>query len=464
MTTAQESRRAQGWRWVVLVILLLIGAVGTGAYLFRTELRDEWALREFRRAAAEDDPTLPQYREHLQERLLAGEERLDRAARLADDPDPKVRVAVVEVLLANHPRAQKRNAGENVAVRFGSWRSAVLTAVEQLLKDDDETVRKKTLRAVCELAAADTFGTRLAAVVRTGPPAERLIVAEHLAHWNGPLLYQVVEDVSQPAEVRIAAIRSPDVYGDGALDPWRSEWRAALESALASDSAELRRTAIVGLWYAQGAAGVWIRVIEDEKQKDLHRLALQTWTEGLGTGSAQHWSDTHELWYRSAPNAVRCGTTTHVLCEGAKLQIQLLEQNPTVSDAAWERDRQAFVAQFARLGNVLSVLSAVRWYCEIIEQPPDLTVWLPYETPTGAPPKRAIKAVMFQQVKPVWQWCLSRKDGYPTRFLTPNAIIRCYGSRDASAPIPVRPLGAAMEQLLVGSADFDRLYAQYPDK
>ena len=51
----------------------------------------------------------------------------------------------------------------------------------------------------------------------------------------------------------------------------------------------------------------------------------------------------------------------------------------------------------------LSALSAVRWYCETVENPPELAVWLPFETPNGPPVKRNMKAFLFQQAKPIWE-------------------------------------------------------------
>ena len=67
----------------------------------------------------------------------------------------------------------------------------------------------------------------------------------------------------------------------------------------------------------------------------------------------------------------------------AKIQMQQLESSQVIGEMPALRDRQgptgrAYEAQLARLGNVLSVLSAVRWYCETIEKPPELNVWLPY--------------------------------------------------------------------------------------
>jgi hypothetical protein len=472
MTTAQAPPRTKRrGRWVALALLLLVVLLGASAYLLREQLRDELALRQYRRAVASDDPAREQHREQLLDRMFRKEDNFDLAARLADDTDPKVRAVAVELLLAHQPRAKKQGASEGVqaGARSGAWQKAVHDALLRLIKDPDDAVRLQALRGVSELDWAESFGGQLTEAVKTGSPAERLAIAEHLAHWNGPLLYQVVGDANQPAEVRAAALRGIETYGNRALAPWGDAFRKALESALKSENLELRRSAITALRHAKLSAAAWFDVLCDDKQQELHALALRTWIDVLGTATGAHWSDTHEVWFHTPTDARQCGIVTYVLCEGARLHMKQLDGTPEIGDMAAMRDRlgptgPAFDLQLRKLGNILSVLSATRWYCETVEKPPELVVWLPHETATGAPPKRNMKAVVFQQAKPIWEWCLSNKDGYQTRFLAANSLVRCYVRTPPPFPIPVRPLGAVMDEVLVGPAEFDRFRARYDKK
>jgi HEAT repeat protein len=475
MTEDHPPRPGARLGWIVFVLLVLAGLAGAVAYVFRQPLGDEWALQKFRRAAAADDPDLVRHREMLTRRL-GQEERLDRAADLAVDPDPKVRAAAIDVLMAGQPRAQKREAvaGVQFTSRATAWRTAVVEAVRKLLKDNDDTVRLKAIRAVAESACADEFGGQLNDAIHLGSPAEREAVAATLAHWNGSLLREVIGDLGQPDEVRVAAMKSLDTYGDNEVGAFRGGLQQMLVIALKAENPEVRRAAITALRHARMAANVWLDVLLDAREKELHPLALQTWIETLGNDTlprafSWHWDDTHEIWFHSTGNALRCGTAAYVLCAAAKLQTRHLESEPVVGEMAALRDRtgptgRSFDMQLTRLGNVLSVLSAVRWYGETIEKPPELSVWLPHEAAAGAPPKRDMKAYLFREAQPVWEWCLAHKDGYPTRFLTENAIVRTYGSKVAAEPVAVRPLGASMESLLVGPDEFDRLRKRYDEK
>ena len=477
MSTTEERSPHTGARLgrIALVLLVLASVAGGVAYFFREPLGDEWALRKFRRAAAGDDPNLPGHREMLIQRL-GQEQRLDRVVQLAEDPDPKVRAAAIDVLMANQPRAQKRSTGAGIQVttRASAWRSAIVEAVRKLLKDSDDTVRLKAIQVVAESDCADEFRDQLTDAIRLGSPAERTAVAATLAHWNGTVLREVIADQGQPAAVRIAAMKSLDTYGDNEISPFRGELQQMLVFALRSENVEVRRAAISALRYARMASNVWLDVLCDPRQKELHPLALQTWIEAArqrraAARFAWHWDDTHELWFHSTGDALRCGTATHILCEAAKIQLRHLESTPMIGEMAALRDRggptgRAFDLQLTRLGNVLSIVSAVSWYCDTIDKPPELGVWLPHEAANGAPPKRDIKTHLFREVRPVWEWCLAHKDGYPTRFLTSNSIVRAYRLKDNQEPIPVRPLGGVMDDLRIGPDEFDRLRKRYDGK
>jgi hypothetical protein len=291
-----------------------------------------------------------------------------------------------------------------------------------------------------------------------------------LAHWNGQLVPQIIADANQPDEVRLAAMRSPDLYGDKEIAPWRSELREALQTALASENPELRRAAIQTLRYAI-AAPVWLDLLCDDRHKEEHQLVLRTWIDALGsdTTRTRHWWDTHLVWFGSGEAPRRCAVATHVMCEAAKIQMRHLDQTPPIAESVALQDRQgptgqAFDAQLTRLGNILSVVSAVHWYCETEGQDKDITIWLPHETPQGAPPQRKLKAFQFQQVKPIWEWCLNKKAAYPTRFLTADNMVRSYFYPAIRQPIPVRPLGTVMEELRIGQTEYETLRKRYEGK
>jgi hypothetical protein len=459
-------------RPVLLGLLVLAGLAGGVAYFFREELGDEWALRKFRRAAASGDPALPQHQEQLLKRL-SKEEKLDLAVRLAEDPDPKVRAASVDVLLANQPRAKKQDAvaGLHATSRVSSWRTRVREVVARLLADGDETVRGKALRAVSELEDTDAFNSELRAVLKSGSTADRVIVAGSLAQWNGHELREVIADAGQSDEVRIAAMQSLETYGDRNVAGWRGELRDALAPALRSANPNLRRAALVAARHASGAANVWLDLLCDDQQKEYHSFVLTMWIDALGNDSSRerHWPDSHTAWRQSAAKPHRCAVAGYVLCEGAKRQIQHLEKTPPVAEMAALRDRggptgRAFEVQLTRLGNILSVLSAVRWYCVEVEKAPDFAGWLPHETPAGAPPTRNPKAFLFQQAKPIWEACLAHREGYPTRFLGAESIVEYYARRTGTGPPAVRPLGAVMDELLLDQSEFDKLRTRFEGK
>jgi hypothetical protein len=391
-----------------LVVAMMAGAI---AFFFREQLLDEWRLRQFRQAAAADDADFPQYQERLLRRLLANEVKLDLAARLAYDTDPKVRVAAVDVLLANQPRAQKQDArpGLFAVGKTAAWRIAVEEAVKHLLEDHDEAVRQRALRAVSELEWAGLFEGLLEDALKTGSPEERTLVAERLAHWNAWLLWQTIADGNQPDEVRLAAMRSLDLYGDKEIAGARADLQNALETALRSETKEMRRAALGALRYAGRPAFVWLDILCDERHKVDRPLVLQTWIDRLGSETVR----------------------------GRRL-----------------RDVH---------GNIVSVVSAVRWYCVNVAGDKTLEVWLPHETPRGAPPRRKLKAFLFGQVRPIWEWCSDKRTAYPTRFLTANNI-KNYGSVQTTGPASVRPLGAVMDELLIGQTEYQMLQNRYGGK
>ncbi len=469
MTALNEPTRRRRWPRRALVVLLFAVLVGGPAYLFRGTLQNEWAVWQFRRAAAADDPELPQYRD----RLLARDENADLAARLADDPDPKVRAAAVDALLAGQPSAAKRAGGDRPAggdpVR--SWRKSDHDAVERLLRDGDETVRRKALLAVAGRDTAHAFGEQLTETLKTGAAEERSAVAAHLAHWNGSVLIEVIGDANQPDAVRVAAMRGLDTYGAGAIVGRETVLKSALVSALGSESPEVRRTAVTALRYAADSSHVWLDLLCNDRQKDQHPLVLRTWIDALSNEDAhgRHWAETHDAWHQNSASALRCAVTGHVMCESAVTQIRYLERSPPIAEAAAMTDRggpvgRAFDVQLNRLGNVLSVLSAVRWHCTTFETPPTLTGRLPNEAPTGAPPARSLHAYVFQQAKPIWEWCLKHEGAYVTRFLTAKSVVRNYGANPAANPTTARPLSAVLVELLLTRAEFDRLRTQYEPK
>jgi hypothetical protein len=469
----EERPRSRGWRWVVVGLLLIAGLVGGLGYLFRQELGDEWAVRKMRRAAASDDPDLAQQQQQFLGRMdSTTDERLDIAVRLAEDPDPKVRLAALDLLLANQPRAKRLDEpGSHNANRGSAWRTKVREAVSPLLKDRDDAVRKKAIRMARELDDSDTFGTELAQIVRHNSTDERVLVAETLAHWNGPLLRDVIADQTQPDEVRVAAMRGLDVYGDKASAAWRDQLRDALLVALRSNNVDVRRAAITALRYAERGATVWLDLLCDEGHKELHLYVLQTWINTLGSESAlhRHWSDSHEAWYRSTGSPARTAIAGFVLCEGARLQLAHLDRSAPVTETASERDREgptgrAFDVQIARLGNVLSVIAAVRWYCEHIETSADFAQWLPHEAAAGAAPARNAKVYLFRLAAPLWEWCLARPTAYPSRYLTADSIVRHYGRKEVPRPVPLRPLGEVTNELLLDRTAFDRLRTRYAPK
>jgi hypothetical protein len=466
-----SRKRRRWWRRGLVVLLAVAATAGAAAFLFREELSDEWRLWQFRRAAAAGDPDLPRYQERLVGRLSPEEVKLDLAARLADDPDPKVRAAVVDVLLVGQPRATKQDAVQGLFAggKTAAWRVRVEDALKDLLQDGDAAVRRRALRAVSELEWAGLFESRLETALKTGPEEDRAIVAEGLAHWNASLLWQTVADGHQPDSVRLAAMRSLDRYGDKEIAFARDELENALQTALKSDDKDLHRAALVALRYGARPSWVWLDTLCDEQRKEDRPLVLRTWIDTLGneTERGRHWFYTHEAW-RHSLQVLRSATTIHVMCEAAKVHMQQLDKAPPIPEPAALQDRQgptgrAFDVQLVRLENILSLVSAVHWYC-VTDTTLDAAfeAWLLHETPHGAPPPRSLKSYYFQQVKPVWEWCLARQGAYPTRFL-PGDDFHLYIKKPG--PVAVRPLGAVMSELLsIGENEYQMLHKRYGEK
>jgi hypothetical protein len=403
------------WWQVLLVVLIAVGFTLTIS--FRQELLP---------------PTHPdRFTRQLREDILAGadlrslyrefDNRKDReeiVARLAGDPDPRVRITAAELLMRHEVTVKAPIiVGRYRLLRPDSSDEGPDSPVlRKLLTDPDSEVRQAAIRSVTSLARTHLFESELLHILWNGPEEERLLVCRWLGHWNGREALKVFSSPAQTTAVRSTVFRG--------IQTWRSrEFAKGLEVALAEMLAEpdpqIRLLAVeatrwvespraVEFWYrasrspdltvARQAVEHWIAaLVEDDDRYGLTGNRLPTTLSLLGQLCGQPNED--------PPNQlVEVALLTYVLCEAANGHAALLASNST-NRISWHIKHivQPLIVLPRELAKLLNRPGASR--------PTTFTAWLPHELRTGShPPTRRLAEYVLDQLKKPAQWCEAHRD------------------------------------------------------
>lgn len=214
--------------------------------LFPRAVAERWIGLEVRQLRADilnGTRSPSELREHL--RTRDGGQSL--ALRLSQDDDPRVRAAVIETLASLGRPAEKHEAADRHLPGNTFSNPDVAEAFDRLLNDPDPMVRRTAIRAVSSIEEVRSFQDRMLRILETGPVEERLIVAEHLAHWNGAEARRTFAQPRQPKEVRLAALRSAERYGWALIVEPDSEVVRTMNLMQVDPDAELRQAATTAL-------------------------------------------------------------------------------------------------------------------------------------------------------------------------------------------------------------------------
>lgn len=252
-----QPRRARGLRWWHVVGLALIGLLalfGVMGALFPREVADRWIglqVRQIRADILNGTMSPAGLREHLQTRNGG----LHLALRLSQDTDPRVRAAAIEALADRGQRAEKRDPNHLLLASNQFSDPDVGEAFERLLVDPDPTVRRSAIRAVSALEQVRSFRDLMLRILNNGPVEERLIVSDHLAHWNGAGALHTFGNPGQTREVRLAALRGTDRYDWGEVVQDRADFVRTMKRMQNDPDADLARAATDALRNFPGPNG-----------------------------------------------------------------------------------------------------------------------------------------------------------------------------------------------------------------
>jgi len=244
------------WRWwhiatLVTVVLLAIAALVMVA--FSEKLVGGWNDWQVSRLRANilDGNLSP---EALRDELLKRDDGLYFAKRLSEDPDPRVRAASIDRLVARGTPAKKLEPDDRVDILTSLGEPGVEEALTRLLDDPDPDVRKKAIRAVSSVEELSNLGEKLLEILESGPVEERLIVCEYLAHWNGGAVLKTFANTRQPKEVRLAALKSAYRFGWARVLEPKHSFARRMKDVLAEDDPDLQRAATDALRDSRPAA------------------------------------------------------------------------------------------------------------------------------------------------------------------------------------------------------------------
>jgi hypothetical protein len=240
------STPSRRWRWwhITALVVVIVGAVA--AFLgiaFPEKLADRWIgwqVRQVRQDILSGNLSA----EALRDELLKREGGSLIARRLSEDSDPQVRAAVVDTLTSRGTAVKKRDPQDPFhmpSTRLSDFEAEA--ALMRLLADPDPRVRKQAIRAVSTIEEARGFEEPLLRILDSGPIDERLLVCEHLAHWNGKAARQTFADPRQPKEVRLAALRGADRYGWAEIVKEYADFARTMTQVQADADPELRQAA-----------------------------------------------------------------------------------------------------------------------------------------------------------------------------------------------------------------------------
>jgi hypothetical protein len=240
------------WRWwhvTALVLVILLVLFGFAAAIAPNKLAGGWIGWQVRQIK-KDILSGKLSPEQLRDELRAREGGHHLALRLSEDEDPRVRAAVVGALAGWGRPATRREPRDPDLLPGNRLYPDDEEAMKRLLADPDPAVRRATLRAVSAIEEARGFEDELLRVLGSGPADERVIVAEHLAHWNGRAARRTFADPKQPKEVRLAALKGTEKYGWAEVVRDDEDFVRTMKLTQADPDADIRRAAAEALTHA----------------------------------------------------------------------------------------------------------------------------------------------------------------------------------------------------------------------
>jgi hypothetical protein len=251
------SPPAPRWRWWHIVGLsgvFLAAVAGVIVGLFPEKVVGkwhDWHIKQLRKEIL-DGNLSP---EALRDDLVDRSDGFFYACKLSEDSDPRVRVAVIDTLVADAMPARKREPGEPPNDTGPNMTGAVEGALTHLIDDPDPGVRKKAIRAVSSIALTSRFRDRLLDILDSGPVDERLIVCEYLAHWDGSAVCQTFANPRQPREVRLAALKSAERWGWAEVVNDDRVFVEKMKQVQAEKDEDLQRAATEAMKHRRDGAG-----------------------------------------------------------------------------------------------------------------------------------------------------------------------------------------------------------------
>ena len=253
--TSAPSRRWRWWQVAALTLVILLAVVAVFGFFFPEVYADrwhEWQVRQFRQDILKGNLSP----EALRDDLLKRNDGLLIALRLSEDPDPRVRAASIDRLVARGTPVLKQELGDgrvdHLFTTLGDHPAN--EALLRLLDDPDPTVRKRAIVAVSSIQEKLAFTEKLLVILNGGSTEERILVAAHLANWNGDQALKTFADKRQPKEVRFAALNGANRLGWARLVEDEGEFVRVMKQVQSDPDADIRWVANDSLKHSRTAA------------------------------------------------------------------------------------------------------------------------------------------------------------------------------------------------------------------
>ncbi len=422
MNTSRRTKspglgRAKARWWHVLLVLTVIGGA---AYVAWYWLHDERAERK--RVTEDIRAQILEGRDMVA--LAAFDVRADRqkiAEELVDDPDPKVRAYSVQLLIRGetvprNPPMELPDARIPFDRDDDQAAGMRIPGLNRLIRDEDAQVRLAAIRAAGQIVRTEFFSTELLQTLWAGQEIERLLVAEDLGHWSGAECRRVFLSHEQPANVRLAALRS--------AVKWRSrqfignQFGDAMMQVVRDPHSQIRLEAVEATrWVpAVDVVPVWLYAASG-KYPDSAQRAVEVWIDELvNNDDPDGWSGvrtahTRDL-FRSIP-----GRPGHPPPEVVALAGYVLGRAAVGHSAILDRipnERPEWRVKNIAYPLIHIPQELADYYAG--DHPTTFTAWLPHENAVGDPHRRELAAYLLEQMKEPAQWIEKERD----RWLPPE--------------------------------------------
>lgn len=412
--------RRSGWWWQA-VFVVVIAVAAALAISFRSQFLPPTHQDRFTRGLREqivagDDP-----KSALRE-LNTRPDRWEIVARLADDPDPKVRRVAVGLV-----SSAERSVGAPIVVgRFRLIRpdthggdGSVNPLLQKFLVDPDPTVRKAALASVALITHTRLYEKELLQVLWHGPPDERVLVAQGLAHWNGREALSVFASAAQPSAVRTAAFRGVRLwrsaeFGKGldlVLRPMLDDPDPAIRILAVEASRWVETAEAVPIWLAAARS----------PDGEVARRAVAIWIDEMISGheaaqrAGRRLEQTTRL-LRQVPGQPGLAPPEVAALAGYVLGRVAVGHAAHLDEAPDEQTLWHLKHVFDPLTQIPRELQARAGFSNTF------AVWLPHESATGPPAARNLVTYLLEQLREPIEWCQKHRDLTGLRGLDPAAV------------------------------------------